>query len=579
MERDRDKVGLEETPTYAIATTSFLFILVSLVVERGIHALKKFLKRKKQKPLRKVLGKLTEELMLLGFISLLLTVLQNTVVKICMPPTFAKHFLPCHIRHFTPEASAPEISPVSMAGRRLLYESYVDQSSNFDLGHPRHLLAQNVTSTGHCSSQGKVPFISLEVLHQLHIFIFVLALTHVCYSLVTVCLGFAKLQRWRRWEEETKVDGFDGTLDLERRYKEILQSEQNYYGRHSNAFFAGNSSCFNNPVSIWIACFFQQFAHSVSREDYLVLRVRFMNNHSLSEPFNFWEYVIRSMQVEFKEVIGISWWLWLFATLLLLLNVRGWDTQFWVAFVPTIMVLVIGTTQQHIIAILALQAKRYAADVIAAESSPGSIPRPTQTNPRLSGSDKLFWFDNSKLVLRLLHFVMFQNSFELAIFFWMVTCVGWNSCILGNHKLLIARLIVGVVTQLIASYSTVPIYSLVTQMGSQMKETVFTKHVYRNLKQWKAKARKISLNRQLERSSFQEDSSQPDITTAIAESSTQASQLDSQSTELTILPEEGTSELAPREPNPELVKRFRKIYGKIVVMQRFKLAAQQGLME
>lgn len=42
--------------------------------------------------------------------------------------------------------------------------------------------------------QGKVPFVSLEVLHQLHIFIFVLAVTHVGYSLVTVLLGFARVR-------------------------------------------------------------------------------------------------------------------------------------------------------------------------------------------------------------------------------------------------------------------------------------------------------------------------------------------------------------------------------------------------
>lgn len=91
------------------------------------------------------------------------------------------------------------------------------------------------------------------------------------------------------------------------------------------------------------------------------------------------------------------------------------------------IVLVIGTTQQHIISILSLQAKRHAADVITAENSPESVPRPiteTNTAPKLCGTDKLFWFDNAKLVLRLLHFVKFQ-----------VTIVNYPTHLLAHFKL------------------------------------------------------------------------------------------------------------------------------------------------
>ena len=41
--------------------------------------------------------------------------------------------------------------------------------------------------------QGKVPLLSLEALHQLHIFIFVLAITHVIFSVLTMVLGGAKV--------------------------------------------------------------------------------------------------------------------------------------------------------------------------------------------------------------------------------------------------------------------------------------------------------------------------------------------------------------------------------------------------
>lgn len=42
--------------------------------------------------------------------------------------------------------------------------------------------------------QGEVQIISVESLHQIHLFIFVLAIVHVCYSCITVLLGFLKVK-------------------------------------------------------------------------------------------------------------------------------------------------------------------------------------------------------------------------------------------------------------------------------------------------------------------------------------------------------------------------------------------------
>jgi mlo protein len=36
----------------------------------------------------------------------------------------------------------------------------------------------------------------------------------------------------------------------------------------------------------------------------------------------------------------------------------------------------------------------------------------------LSPSDELFWFQTPRVVLSLIHFILFQNAFELAYFFW-----------------------------------------------------------------------------------------------------------------------------------------------------------------
>jgi mlo protein len=61
-----------------------------------------------------------------------------------------------------------------------------------------------VTFTNVCY-QGKVAFVSAYGMHQLHIFIFVLAVCHVIYCIVTYALGKTKMRRWKKWEEETKT--------------------------------------------------------------------------------------------------------------------------------------------------------------------------------------------------------------------------------------------------------------------------------------------------------------------------------------------------------------------------------------
>lgn len=45
--------------------------------------------------------------------------------------------------------------------------------------------------------QGKVPLMSVEAIHELHIFIFVLAATHVMFSLITVVLGIMQVMAWQ----------------------------------------------------------------------------------------------------------------------------------------------------------------------------------------------------------------------------------------------------------------------------------------------------------------------------------------------------------------------------------------------
>ncbi|KAJ0792361.1 hypothetical protein HanOQP8_Chr01g0017211 [Helianthus annuus] len=72
--------------------------------------------------------------------------------------------------------------------------------------------------------------------------------------------------------------------------------------------------------------FFKQFYGSVTKSDYVALRLGFIMTHCKANPkFNFHKYMIRALEDDFKKVVGIrqGWYLWLFVVVFLLMNVNG----------------------------------------------------------------------------------------------------------------------------------------------------------------------------------------------------------------------------------------------------------------
>ncbi|KAL9383831.1 hypothetical protein Peur_024154 [Populus x canadensis] len=95
MAGEGEAKSLEETPTWAVATVCFFLILISIFIEHLLHLLAKYFNKKRRKYLIQALYKIKTELMLLGFISLLLTVLEKPVANICIPKSASETFLPC----------------------------------------------------------------------------------------------------------------------------------------------------------------------------------------------------------------------------------------------------------------------------------------------------------------------------------------------------------------------------------------------------------------------------------------------------------------------------------------------------
>ncbi|XP_057954438.1 MLO-like protein 3 isoform X2 [Malania oleifera] len=423
--------SLQDTPTWALATVCFVFISVSIFIEHLIHLLSHWLKNRRKTSLFEAVEKLKLVLMLLGFMSLILAVTQRPISKLCIPNKVASTMLPCRTRllqSHTTEALRPLrhhddddqdyytrtnqyqfhhlISPSSME-RQLASATTADTSSN-------------KASADYCASKGMTSFISQDGINQLNIFIFVLAVMQIVYSVLTMALGRAKMRRWKVWEKETQTVEYLAANDPNR----FRYTRETTFGRRHMSSFTRTST------QLWIKCFFRQFFNSVAKVDYLTLRHGFISAHlSTNNSFDFQKYIQRTLDDDFKVVVGVSPFMWFVVFIFFLVDVQGWKIYFWVSFVPLILVLILGTKLEVIVAKMALELKNQ-----------NNVTRGT---PLVQPNDNLFWFSQPKHVLTILHFTLFVNAFEIAFFVWVMFQFGIKSCYLENKVMIITRMVLG----------------------------------------------------------------------------------------------------------------------------------------
>ncbi|KAH1129657.1 hypothetical protein J1N35_001035 [Gossypium stocksii] len=439
---------LDQTPTWAVAGVCAVIIIISIVLETVLHKLGTWFTERHKSALFEALDKVKAELMVLGFISLLLTFGQSYIARICIPIDVANTMLPCKS------------------------DSEKDTSESSEEEHRRRLLwfdrrSLSTISTAPKCKEGHEPLISVEGLHELHILIFFLAVFHVLYSFVTMMLGRLKIRGWKVWEQETLSHDYEFSNDPSR-----------FRLTHETSFVKAHTSFWTRiPFFFYIGCFFRQFFRSVGRVDYLTLRNGFINVHlAPGSKFNFQKYIKRSLEDDFKIVVGVSPVLWASFVVYLLLNVGGWHALFWASLVPVIIILAVGTKLQAILTKMALEITERHAVV--------------QGMPLVQASDQYFWFGRPQLVLHLIHFALFQNAFQITYFLWIWYAFGIKSCFHADFTLAIIKVSLGVGVLCLCSYITLPLYALVTQMGSRMKRSIFDEQTSKALKKWHMAAKK-----------------------------------------------------------------------------------------
>ncbi|XP_078155518.1 MLO-like protein 9 isoform X2 [Carex rostrata] len=396
---------LSATPTWAVALICAVMIVISLLLEKGLHHIGEWFHKKNKNALVEALEKVKNELMILGFISLLLVFFQNYIAEICIPESVGNTMLPCR--------RGAKVS------RRLLWADTKDFGSN------RRSLANDT------------PF------------------------------NCTNIRSWKEWEKETLSLNYEFSTDPSR-FR--FTNDHSFVRQHANIWS-------KSIILLYIVSFFRQFIRSVRQTDYLTLRHGFINAHlNPGMKFNFQKYIKRSLEDDFKVVVGISPILWGCAVVILLLNVREFQELFWVTILPLFMILAVGTKLQAIIASMALEIQQRNAVI--------------QGMPLVKLSNHHFWFGRPHLVLFLIHFTLFVNAFQLANFLWIWFLFGLRSCFHENFAYVVARICIGVAVHLLCSYITLPLYALVSQMGSHIKMSIFDEQTSKALKKWRDAARK-----------------------------------------------------------------------------------------
>ncbi|MCO5605989.1 hypothetical protein L7F22_060175 [Adiantum nelumboides] len=156
-------------------------------------------------------------------------------------------------------------------------------------------------------------------------------------------------------------------------------------------------------------------------------------------------------------------------------DVAGWEVQPWTAFIALLLLVIVGTKLQVIITNMALRYNR--AHTLALGV------------PNVKPTDELFWFHRPRITLWCIHFILFQNALDLSFVVWVVYKFPGDNCVKNEKNILIVRLVVGLVTQALCGLVTLPSYALVSQMGTNLKPSMFEKDIQVAITQWHKRAK------------------------------------------------------------------------------------------
>eukprot|EP01023_Acetabularia_acetabulum_P006120 TRINITY_DN12554_c0_g1_i11.p1 TRINITY_DN12554_c0_g1~~TRINITY_DN12554_c0_g1_i11.p1 ORF type:complete len:653 (-),score=135.65 TRINITY_DN12554_c0_g1_i11:726-2684(-) len=274
---------LDETPRWRLSILFLVVVFLSLVGHIGLHCLEEYFKKHKRTGLKHTLQSLKDELFALGLITLLLITLQDQIVKLCID----------------------------------------GGDDTYSQGYPttnRKLLAG--TGDSFKCPEGKEQFWSITALHEIHILIFLIAIVHLVQAAISMVLASFRVRRWKKYEDRSRHD----MVPLKRR--RAIKTKGSW-------------------AALWIQSFLAQFSDSVDGPVYLAIRRIFLEKMELDDDFNFYAYVVDSMEEDFAKLVEFQWMMWLIAAIYILLPWEAY-TIIWLPCLFLIIMLIVGAKLQAV---------------------------------------------------------------------------------------------------------------------------------------------------------------------------------------------------------------------------------------
>jgi len=356
-------LNLEETPSWRVILFLLGFLILSIFVENSIHKLDHYLIHHGKTGPRAALTKIKDELMLMGFISLVLIIAEDSILAICsdvstsgVPVLGTKCVSILHKDVLLGSGSAATSSAASSASstsrRELASQSTLamldyccsleqsassaatSSSSNSSSSSARMLLGttfsfnNNRRALGGAANDcqcpcGQTPFIEQASLHQIHVLIFAYAATHIIYGMIVMGLAQTKVKTWKQWEKwaqkpELNIKNFDRP-DL-----------------------GSNNQC----MRCCLPFFEQLYKGAFGSFGYAAMRKLFIVRHDLDNSFDFFKHVSEGLSHDFAEVLGIQWWMWIVAIAQIL--AEGYALPAVGAYISLFISLLVGYKLQQI---------------------------------------------------------------------------------------------------------------------------------------------------------------------------------------------------------------------------------------
>ncbi|KAK3254648.1 hypothetical protein CYMTET_36143, partial [Cymbomonas tetramitiformis] len=446
-----DSAEVEDTK-WRIGVLFLGFIIISFFLEKGMHSIEGYLKKRKLKALKHSFHKVQAELTMLGCISLLLVILEDLLRDSCI------------VGH----------------GRR---RNLLTDANHTDDHGDDHSSSHDSSTDSDCD-----PFWTQHIVHQVHIFLFVLSATHILYAGISFSISMYKIKQWRRWE----------AMAISGEYVAPICEE-----------LVGEF-----PRETWkqlTLSFTAQFSSHINEEVYILLRRLFISRTRVPTDFNFAAFVQLSMQEELSNVIAMEWPMFLMAGVVILVP-NFIRLQYWLPGVGLTITTIMGMK----LVIVTMQMARYtwyrenndadnsvaatndgaplsAESEAEAETDDGTMPSGgPKLQVRLSticgatgNSDDnvldpdyvldardLFWFRKPRIMLLVFQYTLFENSLSMAAILFTLWQEPSYMSAFEFGGLAAILMVVDFIVMVHAAAVVLPCYALAATVGSHCLESI-----------------------------------------------------------------------------------------------------------